>query len=238
VWQPIIPWDDIRNLPLPDLAMALLRKLAGGGDVNPNNALRGLEAALGSSPQKDGEALLARVADAWAWLEAHALIGPHPRNTTSEWQRVTETGRELATDRNAVSKVWAEDRLAGDLDPLLTSARSNFALGDYETAAFASMKAVEVSVREAAGLPNELVGVPLMRKAFAPKGGILTDPGAEGGEQQATADLFAGAMGTFKNPASHRTVQFDDAIEAAEVVQLADLLLRVVRRAEARLHGT
>lgn len=238
VWQPIIPWDDIRNLPLPDLAMALLRKQAGGGDVNPNNTLRGLDAALGSSPQIDGEALLARVADAWAWLEAHALIGPHPKNTVSEWQRVTETGRELAADPNAVSKIWAEDRLAGDLDPLLTSARTNFALGDYETAAFAAMKAVEVRVREAAGLPNELVGVPLMRKAFSPKDGILTDPGAEGGEKQATADLFAGAMGTYKNPASHRTVRFDDAIEAAEVVQLADLLLHIVRRAEGRRQAT
>jgi uncharacterized protein (TIGR02391 family) len=75
-----------------------------------------------------------------------------------------------------------------------------------------------------------------MRKAFSPKDGVLRDPGAEAGEQQATADLFAGAIGTYKNPASHRTVQFDDPIEAAEAVQLADLLLRVVHRAERRLH--
>lgn len=49
-----------------------------------------------------------------------------------------------------------------------------------------------------------------MRKAFFPKDGPLTDAGGEGGEQQATADLFAGAMSMFKNPASHRIVQFDD----------------------------
>ncbi len=154
---------------------------------------------------------------------------------TGHWQRVSETGRDLSKDPNAVTKVWAADRLAGDLDPLLVSSRSNFALGDYETASFAAMKAVEVEVRRVAGLPNEMLGVALMRKAFGPKDGALRDPDAEGGERQATADLFAGAIGAYKNPASHRTVQFEDSIEAAETIQLADLLLRIVHRAEMRL---
>jgi hypothetical protein len=75
--------------------------------------------------------------------------------------------------------------------PPLRSARSNFAVGDYETASFAALKSVEVEVRRVSGLPNELVGVPEMRQAFNPKSGPLRDPGADGGEQQATADLFA-----------------------------------------------
>jgi uncharacterized protein (TIGR02391 family) len=108
-------------------------------------------------------------------------------------------------------------------------------LGDYETASFAATKAVKVEVRRAAGLSNDLIGVALMRKAFSPKDGVLRHPGAEPGEQQATADLFADAIGAFKKPAGHRTVQFDDPVEAAEAVQLADLLLRMVPRAEQRL---
>ncbi|MET9515855.1 TIGR02391 family protein [Streptomyces sp. NPDC002994] len=82
-------------------------------------------------------------------------------------------------------------------------------------------------------------GVPLMRKAFQPhqngKAGVpLADAGAEGGEQEAASALFAGAMGAYKNPGSHRTVDFDDPLEAAEVIQFADLLLRQVERAKRR----
>jgi len=58
----------------------------------------------------------------------------------------------------------------------------------------------------------------------------ITDMSAEGKEQVATMELFAGAIGAFKNPASHRIVCFDDLLEAAEVVQLADLLLRMLNR--------
>jgi len=235
MWLPLIPWEDIRNLPLPDLALRLLAKQSeGDGSVNPNNTLRGVEAALGDAPQPDGERLLSRIADAWAWLESHGLIGPSAKHTLSVPQQLTETGRELVSDPDAIAKVWAADRLAGDLHRGLSSARSNFALGDYETASFAAMKAVEVEVRRVAGLPNDILGVNLMRRAFNSKDGVLRDPDSEGGEQQATADLFAGAIGAFKNPASHRTVQFSDPIEAAEVIQLADLLLRMVGRAETR----
>lgn len=234
--MPTVSHQNVRNLPLPDLALCLLASL--GTSPNFNNLIQGYKqgAAYGEPKPPDMDFLLARLSDAWAWLEAHALIGPSSQNPQgSSWQRRTTVGDEIAADPNAVAKVWAAERLSGDLHAVLSSARSNFALGDYETASFAAMKAVEVEVRRVAGLPNELLGVSLMRKALSPKDGALRDPGAEGGEQQAIADLFAGSIGAYKNPASHRTVQFDDPVEAAEVIQLADLLLRIVRRAEARM---
>ncbi|KQV11925.1 hypothetical protein ASC99_35730 [Kitasatospora sp. Root107] len=104
------------------------------------------------------------------------------------------------------------------------------------------MKAVEVAVRDASGFDNSKTGVNLMRDALRPVNqatstklvGPLTDDQAEGGEQEAMTALFAGAMGAFKNPTSHRTVHFEDPIEAAEIIQFADLLLRLVERAKSR----
>ena len=66
-----------------------------------------------------------------------------------------------------------------------------------------------------------------MRKAFEVEGGPLTDTTAEQGERQARSDLFAGAIGSYKNPQSHRHVALDDPDEFADIM-LANHLLRIV----------
>lgn len=40
--------------------------------------------------------------------------------------------------------------------------------------------------------------------------------------------LYWGSIGVFKNPSSHRPVEFEDPTLASEVVLLADLLLRLL----------
>ena len=87
-------------------------------------------------------------------------------------------------------------------------------------------------VRELANLSNDLIGTALMRQAFNPNGGPLTDSSHEGGEKQARSDLFAGVLGSFKNPTSHRTVTYSDPTEASEVILLADLLMRILDTVE------
>ena len=103
-----------------------------------------------------------------------------------------------------------------------------FMRGEFEIAALQAMKAVEVAVRDAAKLGPGDYGVPLMRKAFGVQDGVLTDKTAEKAERQAIGDLFAGAIGSYKNPHSHRNVSLTHPAEAAEIVMLASHLLRIV----------
>jgi uncharacterized protein (TIGR02391 family) len=97
-----------------------------------------------------------------------------------------------------------------------------FLRGEFDAAAFQAMKAVEVSVRDSGGLGNDLAGVALMHKAFAPDKGPLTDINVEGGERQARMEFFAGAIGSYKNPHSHRDVDLNDPLEAVEIILLAN----------------
>ena len=170
------------------------------------------------------------IAEAWGWLMAKTLISTKGTGGSYDFHdfRVTRAGRE-ALERG-LPYVRAAIRLDVELvAPLEQKVRPQFLLGDFELAAFAAMREVEIAVREQGGLGTDLVGVALMQNAFR-EGGPLHDPEVHPAESVAQMNLFAGAMGLFKNPASHRRVDYQDPGEASEVILLADLLLRILRR--------
>ena len=104
---------------------------------------------------------------------------------------------------------------------------SIFIQGSYGPAIFEALKQVEIAVREAGNYTENDRGTDLMRKAFHVDNGNLTDQNQHPAEKQARSDLFAGAIGSYKNPGSHRDVEIT-AEEAAELIILAGHLLRIV----------
>jgi len=213
-----------------DIARGILFGYDEGASINGHNIIVTTEQQF--EGERDQRVLVGRISDGWAWLVAHQCVGPSGQSSGS-WQRVTRQGAQVGKSRSAVLNLQAEELLAGLAPELQATAKPAFQRGDFETASFAAMKAVEVRVRQLSGLSNDLIGTKLMQEAFK-RGGPLCDDSAEGGEQIATMNLFMGAIGAFKNPASHRTVVFTDPLEAAEVVQLADLLLRMLNRVKKR----
>jgi uncharacterized protein (TIGR02391 family) len=104
----------------------------------------------------------------------------------------------------------------------------SIARGDYADAVFFAFRTVEESVRKAGGYQSTDIGTDLMRTAFNADRGPLSDLTQPRAEREALAQLFAGAIGSYKNPHSHRTVTIVEAREAQEMVMLASHLLRIV----------
>ncbi len=170
------------------------------------------------------------IAEACAWLEREVLVAHEPSQSSGNWYLVTRRGWAALRDPGGLARMRAQARLSVSMHPLLAErVRAQFLLGEYEAAAFLAMRQVEIEVRQRAGAADADLGVALMKSAFAP-GGSLADPALDKGEQQATMALFWGAIGVFKNPSSHRQVDFDDPTLASEVILLADLLLRLLDR--------
>jgi uncharacterized protein (TIGR02391 family) len=218
---PFLDAKSVLDLPLDRLALEVLKSLQSDWNVGNWMGTHGLERGPASEA----------VAEAVQWLYSNGMIARNWSQTATEAFITTRQGRRFLAE--GYPPIAATQRLALDLHPALEKeVRSLYLSGRWDLAAFAAMKLVEVRVRRMAGAPEALIGTKLMQQAFGTEG-PLRSPEMEAGEQVARMELFKGAIGAFKNPTSHREVDFDDPTEAAEVVLLGDLLLRILDRIAA-----
>ncbi|MCU1285313.1 MAG: BuPhKS9 hypothetical protein [Acidobacteriales bacterium] len=179
-------------------------------------------------PPRHGGEIKSALAEAWQWLEREGMIMRQTEDTTNNWFVITRLGTKLAGRAQYDSYRKSQLLPRGLLHPAIaTRVYSLFLRGDYDTAVFQAFKEVEVAVRTAGGFPDTAIGVDLMGKAFGSEEGPLSDQSAVLAERKSLAALFAGAIGSYKNPHSHRNVQID-APEAVEMLMLASHLLRIV----------
>ncbi|MGC2658459.1 MAG: TIGR02391 family protein [Bryobacteraceae bacterium] len=118
-------------------------------------------------PGKDWDLIRRALAEAWWWREAQGLLVPSPDVNGRIGSRIlTRRARKMETQRDVadyrVTRLLPKENLHSKIADVVWGA---FVRGEFDSAAFQAMKAVEVSVRDASELGHGKIGTDLMQEA-------------------------------------------------------------------------
>ena len=211
-----------------ELAPFVLKHLNRIGHINRYNYALSTNSGMQEYAGAHLKDFQKRLMEAFVWLEREMFIAPEP-DQTGDWRFITRKGEEVLRDENFSAYSQGSLLSSENLHSIIIrKVKPLFLRGDYDTAIFQAFKAVEVLVREKGGYAKGDIGVSLMRKAFHPQTGKLSNTHSEESEKQAMSDLFAGAIGLFKNPTSHRNIDGISSEEAADYIKVANCLLKMI----------
>ena len=166
--------------------------------------------------------------------EAHIDIRQYQRGYDDEGETAyypTKTGFQFP--ESAFRRVLEEYTLLPGKYIHPAIAKASFRLWkseEFDAAVLKAFKKVEMEIRKRIKANADDIGVSLVRRAFNPKSGPLTDMTLPMAEREALCNYVAGALGYYKNPCSHRDVEMD-SLSAFERLVVASVLLKIVEEA-------
>jgi len=166
-------------------------------------------------------------------LKSSGIIVRDSTQYSDVFQVLTAKGKEIAEKQQDpdVHGLRLEE-VVKDTN-LLSRCLDAFNDGRYEEAIFSAYKLVEETVRYKADLSVADIGVNLMSKALNPNTGKLTIPSCKlSAEKEGVHSLFRGSIAFFKNPSSHRTVNYENRLTAIKIIAFAELLLNIISTAQ------
>jgi uncharacterized protein (TIGR02391 family) len=233
----VIPAAAILDVPLADIELAILRSVntvKRGAAFSEGQAIKRWASSYPSALRVDVEL---RITEAWQSLNNAGLIAETTAMGVYETWFVTQKGR-AALDSETTSYGQADLLPIGLLLPRLASVVVPlYSIGRFDDACAAAFKQLEILVRELCGFTDDVVGIDLMRQSFTPDIGPLTLTDSPKAEQIAVRDLFAGAMGYFRNPLAHRDVGITSAAHGASTILVANELMAIATRHHRIRHG-
>jgi uncharacterized protein (TIGR02391 family) len=222
--------DTVLSLEPEELAGVALELLTSSGPNEPSRlnpvSFTGIQ-TIGDYPQNRRDEIEYALMESWQWLVQEGLIAPRPGDTHG-WHFITRRGKKIK-NREGLSAYRSSIIFPRKLlhPAIVQACWSAFLRGDNDTAVFQTFKELEVAIREAGNFKADDYGVDLARKAFNESNGPLTDQAMPVSERQSLSHIVAGALGSYKNPHSHRKVKLN-AEDADEMIILGSHLLKIV----------
>ncbi|WP_028470050.1 TIGR02391 family protein [Neptunomonas japonica] len=99
--------------------------------------------------------------------------------------------------------------------------------GEFESAVIQAFKAIETTTRNKIGAPVDMFGERLLKKAFNPDEGALTNYKLPKSERFAFLNYITGAFSFYRNSSAHRDIELD-FVSAFDRIAVASDLLKAI----------